>query len=794
MPDLSPQCVSLSDTLCILNAGAKKHSNVPIDVGQELASRLSLTAGTRALLPSENLPVSELLELCLPTLSGVMPSMDPELCFSSHPPTDSVAIYLSRPVPPATFIKGLRNAAGQATLNGKLSIMDWTCKNSTSFFSFELIEFWAMLTKAINARWEWAAAMKWLEQAGENKRLDQDVREVHLILQTTPWSGSIKILRSQIDMALLSIVHRQQQSSNSQVLSRYLIGSTLLDEYLGASPVLHNKSPSQDNLPWQDYKLRAPQELQYAGNHLVQYQPDGEVLFIAYSPPGHWAAISVTSRGTLEWADSLGCRPPMGLVIGVHNWLSYHLSGSSSSFGLGNSFKCSHQTDSFSCGTIALNAIKHRVFGDTLWREEDHTWLRIQEFLDIMRVCQKIEGKPEYVSSSLDTVECSPFEVSDFNTIPLLSTGTGSLSPRLHRLNQCDTLNVLELSSDTGSDLASSTTWLTDLDEQCASSPDVLLNHSHLPHPAGTSESSPTTTTTLRKGGLHSYFPTVHLEKHSCDAEDRTLPCPPKHIRIQPTPILQSSLSSTSTETQKPLKKPGKSAVNKLTLNQAVKARTFKRNKNKWEKFKSKILDIDPRSEVDDDDPKRARTVLHIKCGKPITMATVYDVSVYKSHVDNCKSNTASAGMHTLDRGLNFVFFQKAGSSFSVASGPCDDTSSLWPCPGLSGDIDPQIDNYLLRSTVPSAGGIAIEKIAQNMYNKVYKDLTEAEKQAEPSLACGKFHTTLEVPNPVMRAEPFSKTFTPHLYQAVEIAKISAKHSGLSAIFDKNAPHNKLLL
>ena len=30
-----------------------------------------------------------------------------------------------------------------------------------------------------------------------------------------------------------------------------------------------------------------------------------------------------------------------------------------------------------------------------------------------------------------------------------------------------------------------------------------------------------------------------------------------------------------------------------------------------------------------------------------------------------------------------------------------------------------------------------------------------------------------------------NRKFTPHLYQAAEIAKISAKHSGLGAIFDK---------
>jgi hypothetical protein len=336
--------------------------------------------------------------------------MEPGLCFSNHPPTENIAIYLSQPVPPATFIEGLHTAARKAILDGKLSIVDRTYKNSTSFFLFELIEFWATLTKAINAKQVWVAAKKWLEQAGEDKRLDQEVRGVHVILQTTPWSGHIQILHSrvtflematflsdgwlsssQVDMALSSTTLRLCQCSDGKAHSRYLIGTTILSEYLHSSPLLHKKSSSHDHLPSQDYKSCAPQELQHAGDHLVQYKPDGEVLCIAFSPPGHWAAVSVTSWGTLEWADSLDRRPPMDLVHGVHNWLNHHLS--STSFRLGSSFKCAHQTDSFSCGIIALNEIKHRVFGDMLWHEEDHTRLHIREFLDIMHGCQKFEGK-----------------------------------------------------------------------------------------------------------------------------------------------------------------------------------------------------------------------------------------------------------------------------------------------------------------------------------------------------------------------------------------------------------------
>jgi hypothetical protein len=401
---LSLQRYSFSNATCPLDI------RVPIVVRQDLTQRLSLTVETCALLPSESLPVTELLSLCLPTLSGVMPSMDPQLCFSNHPLTESIGIYLSRPVPPAAFVEGLRTVAGQAMLDGKLSIVDWTCKNSTSFFSFELIKFWTELTRAIKARQVWAAAMKWLEQATEDQRLVQDVCEVHLMLQTAPWSASLRILcsrltvlematflsdgwlsSSQIDMALSSTALRQSTSGDSQVLHHYLIGTTILSEYLHSSPILHMKTSSHDNLPWQDYKVRAPQELQRAGEHLVQHQPDGEVLFVTYSPPGHWVAISVTSCGTLEWADPLGRRPPMKLVTGVRKWLDHHISASS--FSLGNSFKCSHQTDSFLCGIIALNSIKHRIFGDTLWREEDRTRLCIQEFLNIMRMCQKFEGE-----------------------------------------------------------------------------------------------------------------------------------------------------------------------------------------------------------------------------------------------------------------------------------------------------------------------------------------------------------------------------------------------------------------
>ena len=182
--------------------------------------------------------------------------------------------------------------------------------------------------------------LQWLEQATQDDEApDKEVRDVHRILQATPWSAELQILRlritflematflsnawllsSHIDIALSSIATHQLQISGGQDRSHHLIGTTILSELLSSSPLLHN---STEALSPDSYSLCAPRDLQHAGAHLERH---GEVVFIAYSPPGHWAAISVTPKGTLEWADSLGCCTPSTLITGVQNWLRYHLS------------------------------------------------------------------------------------------------------------------------------------------------------------------------------------------------------------------------------------------------------------------------------------------------------------------------------------------------------------------------------------------------------------------------------------------------------------------------------------
>ena len=164
----------------------KEHSGSPNNADQQLMKCLTLTASTHAVLPSDSLSVSELLKLYLPSFSSIIPSIEPELCFSNHPPTESIPSYLSHPVPPAAaFVEGPHNISRKGMLKGKLSIMDWTCKNSMSYFLFELIMFWSSLSRFIHAQQEWEVALQWFEKATSDDSLAKEVDEVHLILWTT---------------------------------------------------------------------------------------------------------------------------------------------------------------------------------------------------------------------------------------------------------------------------------------------------------------------------------------------------------------------------------------------------------------------------------------------------------------------------------------------------------------------------------------------------------------------------------------------------------------------------------
>lgn len=60
----------------------------------------------------------------------------------------------------------------------------------------------------------------------------------------------------------------------------------------------------------------------------------------------------------------------------------------------GNSLARGCQTDSFSCGIIAMNAIEHAVFGKHLWSVQGAVFERINWFVRIVERHCALEEKP----------------------------------------------------------------------------------------------------------------------------------------------------------------------------------------------------------------------------------------------------------------------------------------------------------------------------------------------------------------------------------------------------------------
>lgn len=70
------------------------------------------------------------------------------------------------------------------------------------------------------------------------------------------------------------------------------------------------------------------------------------------------------------------------MIVGLQTWIATHFTSFTSSFS--EDLKCAQQSDNFSCSIIAVNTIKHNVFGDALWCSRNGNDHHVEEFLAIM--------------------------------------------------------------------------------------------------------------------------------------------------------------------------------------------------------------------------------------------------------------------------------------------------------------------------------------------------------------------------------------------------------------------------
>ena len=375
----------------------KEYRNVPTYVSNELCRRTAPLPSVLEFLPSASLPVLELLEFPTPRITNTIFGMTPDASFSFHEATHSSLECCQIPAPTRDFLRQLRASAGQAMLDGKISIRHWDRKDV--FLPFDALGTWAFILEIDTAKKAWIDGLRWME---EHHQIipDEYTAQIQSLLCQVPWKDYIKGLGSGLTTMDMAAFLSKKWLSDSHIHTMLAVAQHLRHDILScADPCIEIASPdffshvlsspllSTTPIP-SSYSRNAPKSVIRLGDKIKCAASGILVAAVAYSPENHWACLLIDSRArTIQWGDSMGRAMPAGGEDRLRAWLSLFLPHTQ--FLPLQNLSCAHQPDSYSCGIIAINTLKHHLFGDDLWTSSHRETLRIEEFLGIMEFSEK---------------------------------------------------------------------------------------------------------------------------------------------------------------------------------------------------------------------------------------------------------------------------------------------------------------------------------------------------------------------------------------------------------------------
>lgn len=370
----------------------KQYCNVPGYVSNELCQRTALLPSVSELLPPTSLPVLQLLEFPTPRITSAIPGIIPGGSFSFYEATHTSLECCQIPAPTSDLLRKLRASAGQAMLDGKVSIQHWDRKDI--FLPFDALGTWAFILEIDIAKKAWINALHWMEDQ-RHAIPEEYIERIKSLLGQVPWKDYIKGLGSDLTTTEMATLLSKKWLSDAHIYTMLAVTRHLCHNMLScadpcieiascdfASHVL--TSPLLSTTPiTSDYFRNAPKSVIRLGNKVKCAASGMIIAAVAYSPENHWACLLINSQArTIQWGDSMGRAMPTGGEDRLRAWLSLFLPHTQ--FQPLQNLSCASQSDSYSCGVIAVNTLKHHLFGDDLWTLPCRETLRVEEFLDIM--------------------------------------------------------------------------------------------------------------------------------------------------------------------------------------------------------------------------------------------------------------------------------------------------------------------------------------------------------------------------------------------------------------------------
>ena len=287
----------------------KQYHNVPKFVSDELCRRTSAVPAVTSLLPSPSLSVFLLLGFPTPPIMKSLQDVNAETTFSCNNATHTSSECLRLPAPSHAILTALRAYAGQAMLDGKLSIQHWEDRNV--FLPFDALGTWGLITEVNSTKKAWSCEMRWMDEECKNIPEEYTSR-VTTLLHTVSWKGHIKGLGSGLSV-----------TDMATFLSRGWLSDTHLDSMLTAAVCLHKDSLSRivphteivlsnfashiltsplleiSPIPC-SYLDKAPKSILKLGSIVSNASLGIRIATISFSPPGHWACLLIDCQaGTI---------------------------------------------------------------------------------------------------------------------------------------------------------------------------------------------------------------------------------------------------------------------------------------------------------------------------------------------------------------------------------------------------------------------------------------------------------------------------------------------------------------
>ncbi|KAJ7092781.1 hypothetical protein B0H15DRAFT_1020862 [Mycena belliarum] len=783
---------------------------IPVDCDEDAAHHriLEIPLSTKSRLPSKSMPLSYLILYDLPLVAPCDGSVHSDmLVYTRTEPTqdiDDLLPFLT--VPTRSAVQKLATAFGQALVDGNKSIR--TSLNPDVVYPLWALTYWAEILDACEAKDIWLHAESWLNSAGgtdEERRLKLMVRGLWNIVG---WHGSLRgfagvpkaflakllsdeYLDSKMVDAMLLLLSLRSRIAGEETL---IIGTTF-SEFVRLLP------PVVDGVPAGPITSSSG-GLKYLKKYGVWFQDSNHkrLYTVLFRPPDHWTVCLVDFEGNrIRYGDGLGWSRPRDFFEGLESWIGQH---HEAKFEISEDLPCAHQTDGFSCPIIAVNAIAHNEFGDTLWTQKDAKVLRMKAFCDILKhalAAERIASKP----------------------VPAISDPTDLAE------------NLLSVDVDINDELYALPSIAAPCAELAEDSQDIEM---------GEAEEDPDKALLLssRKGSAKRRADSIE------DAEEPERKIPrtvtavrdPDRVASRSTDLglrLGAKTASKSTGrlgTQKPdlvdRASVGLSASATTTRNQRTKIKngTFKPSATKTKNFREKCRTLDSGATFE----PNSKEVQCSICKVWVKMKEPYNTSRFRDHAGApCAPPPPPARpVNTLDASN---FFTRVAAARPKPKERPKKISA--PCRGLTAIYDELVGIYLNRTAATGGGARAVGHYSQELFKKPFTELGESHKTqvltaqmhgrtwkndtspgiiatfsvkclgtvqvdpgSDPSLSpcheCVLVHTSRAYQNAIHKPEPESKNyrFVPHAHQNKTAGMLYARFQGLEELMSEENSHS----